>query len=83
MNSRSLIDTAITAAVVVVILPLLVAIAAFLASFGIEAAAMPPVGMFGPIGTPHVLMLAWIIVAVVIVTALVALLVKDRSHFAS
>lgn len=83
MNSRSLADIVITAAVVVVIVPLLVAVAAFLASFGIDVVAGPPISMLGRISTPHVLMLAWIIVAVVIVTTLVALLVKDRWHHAS
>ena len=80
MNNRSLVDTVVTAAVVVVILPLLVAVAMFCASFGIEATAGADVGMLGPIRTPHVLMLVWIISAVVIVTSLVGLLVKDRQH---
>jgi hypothetical protein len=76
------IDTVATAAVVVVILPLLAAIAAFCASFGIEVTAGPGVGMFGRMGAPHVLMLAWTVIAVAIVAALVALLVRDRQQHA-
>jgi hypothetical protein len=82
MNSRSVIDTVATAAVVVVVLPLLVAIAAFCASFGIEVAAGPGFGMFGRMGAPHVLVLAWTVITVGIVAALVALLVKDRKQHA-
>jgi heme/copper-type cytochrome/quinol oxidase subunit 2 len=82
MNRRSLIDTVVTAAVVVVILPLVATVAAFCASFGIEATAAPGVGMFGPMGTTHALMLVWTVIAVVIVTALVSLLVGDKQQHA-
>jgi hypothetical protein len=38
--------------------------------------------VFGEMGTPHVLMLAWIIVAILIVSTLVGLRVSDRRHHA-
>jgi hypothetical protein len=82
MGNRKFIDTIVVAAIVVVILPLLVGIAAVAASFGIEVAAGPGFGMFGPMGTPHVLMLAWTIVAVLIISTLVGLLMNDRQHHA-
>ncbi len=78
MNSRSLVDTVVTAAVVLVIVPLLATIAAFSTSFGIEATAASDVRMFGAMGTPHVVLLLWTIIAVAIVAALVGLLVRDR-----
>jgi hypothetical protein len=52
------IDTIIVAAIVVIILPLLVSVAAVDISFGIEASAGSGFGMFGHMGTSHVLMLA-------------------------
>ena len=82
MRYRSLIDTVVVAAIVVVILPLIVGVAAVGISFGIEVLAGPGFGMFGHMGTPHVLMLAWTIVAVLIISALVALLMNDRRHHA-
>lgn len=82
MNSRSVIDTVATAAIVVVVLPLLAAVVAFCASFGIEVTAGPGLGMFGHMGAPHVLVLAWTVIAVGIVAALVALLVRDRQQHA-
>ena len=78
MENRSLVNTVITAAIVVVILPLLAVGAAVCASFGIGLTGGPRLGMFGPTGASHVLMLAWTIVAVAIVGTLVGLLVKDH-----
>ena len=82
MAHRSLTEIVATAALVVVILPLLVAVAAVCVSFGIEAAAGPRFGLFGPMGTSHLLMLAWAIVAVIVISTLVALLMNDRWHHA-
>lgn len=82
MGDQKSIDTIIVAAIVVVILPLLVGVAAVAASFGIEVAAGPRFGMFGPMGTLHVLMLAWTLVAVLIISMLVGLLMNDRQHHA-
>jgi hypothetical protein len=82
MGYRSLIDTVVVAAIVVVILPLIVGVAAVGISFGIEASAGPGFGMFGHMGTLHVLMLAWTVVAVLIISTLVGLLMNDRRHHA-
>jgi hypothetical protein len=81
MNNQSIVNTVITAAVVVVILPLLALVAAVCASFGIDVAGLP-VGMFGTMGAAHLLMLIWTIAATIIVGALVALLVSDQRRHA-
>jgi hypothetical protein len=79
MDKRPLVYSIATAAVVVVVLPLVIAISAVLASFGLELTGPPGiVGMFGAMGIPHVLMLVWTILAVGVVMALVTLLVKDE-----
>jgi hypothetical protein len=81
VENRGFVNTVIIAAIVVVILPLLAAIAAVGASFGIELSAGPGFGMFGAMGTPHVLVLGWTVIAAAIVAALVALLMRDlRPH---
>jgi hypothetical protein len=82
MQNRSLINTVVTAAVVVVILPLLLAVAVMLGHAGLEATGGSGIGMFAPLGGMHVVAAAWIVLAVVIVAALVGLLVKDthRQH---
>ena len=82
MENRTLVDTVITAAVVVVIVPLLALVAAVCASFGIEIAGGLPVGMFGTMGASHVLMLIWTIVALAIVGTLVALVVSRQQRHA-
>ena len=82
MDNRSRVNTAITAAVVVVIAPLLTLVAAVCASFGIGIAGGLPVGLFGTMGLTHVLMLLWTIAAVAIVATLVALLVNDQHRHA-
>ena len=78
MDKRPLVYSLVTAAVVVVILPLLITVSAVCASFGLELTGAPGIGMFGAMGVPHVLMLVWTIVAVGIVIALVAVLVRDE-----
>ena len=82
MGYRSLIDTVIVAAIVVVILPLLVGVAAVADQLRDRGSAGPGFGMFGQMGTPHVLMLVWTIVAVLIISTLVGLLMNDRRHHA-
>ena len=81
MDNQSVVNTVIIAAVVVVILPLVATVAAVCASFGIDVTGSG-MGMFAPIGTPHILMLVWTIVALGIVTALVALLLRDQRQHA-
>ena len=78
MEKRPLVYSIVTAAVVVVILPLAIAVSAVCASFGLELTGASGIGMFGAMGIPHILMLAWTIVATGIVIALVALLLKDE-----
>jgi hypothetical protein len=79
--NRSWADTIIAAAVVVVILPLLATVAAVCASFGVKLTGDTLVGMFGPLGLMHVVILAWTIAAVVIVASLIAV-VKDGARHA-
>jgi hypothetical protein len=80
MNNRSLVNTIITAAIVVVILPLLIMISTVCAGFGLELTGASGIGMFGAMGTPHVLMLLWTVVAVAIVASLIALLARDNTR---
>lgn len=82
MDNGSLVNTVITAAVVVVIVPLLALVAAVCASFGLDLAGGLPVGMFGTMGVTHVLMLVWTVAAIAIVATLVALLVNDQHRHA-
>jgi hypothetical protein len=82
MDNRSLVTTVVTAAVVVVIVPLLALVAAVCASFGIDIAGGLPVGVFGTMGVSHLLMLVWMIAAVAIVGALVALLMNTQQRHA-
>jgi hypothetical protein len=82
MNKRTLVNTVVTAAVVVVIGPLLALVAAVCTSFGIDIAGGLPVGVFGTMGTTHVVMLVWTLAAVAIVATLVALLVADEYRHA-
>ena len=80
MDNRSIVNTVITAAVVVVIVPLLTLVAAVCASLGIDVAGGLPVSIFGAMGASHLLMLIWTLAALVIVTALVALLVSEQQR---
>jgi hypothetical protein len=82
MENRAVTNTVVTAAVVLVILPLLAAVGAMLAHFGLEATGGAGIGMFAPMGGAHVLMAGWLVLAVVIVAALVGLLVKDSHQHA-
>ena len=82
MENRNLVDTVITAAVLVVIVPLLAFVAAVCASFGVEITGGLPVGMFGTMGASHVVMLLWTIAAIAIVGTLVVLLVDGRRRHA-
>ena len=78
MDKGPLVYSIVTAAVVVVIVPLVIAVSAVLASFGLELTGASGIGMFGAMGIPHILMLVWTILAAGIVMALVALLVRDE-----
>lgn len=75
--NRSLVNTLVTAAVVLVILPLLIAVGAMLAHAGLEATGGSGMGMFGQMGPMHMAFAGWLVLAVVIVAALVGVLVKD------
>jgi hypothetical protein len=78
MNNPSFVTAPITAAVLVVIVPLLAVVAAVCTRFGIDVAGELPVGLFGPMGFTHIVMLVWTIAATAIVATLVALLVSDQ-----
>ena len=82
MENRSLINTVVTAAVVVVILPLLLAVSVMLGHAGLEATGGSGIGMFAPLGGMHVIASVWILMAVAIIGTLVGLLMKDtfRQH---
>ena len=78
MNDPSFVTPTISAAVVVVIVPLIAVVATVCASLGIDVARGLPVGLFATVGFTHIVMLVWTIAATAIVARLVALLVSNQ-----
>lgn len=80
MNAQSNIGTLVTAAVVLVILPLLATVGAVCAHLGLEVTGGSGIGMFDRMGLIHGVLLAWSVLAVAIVTALIASLMREHAH---
>ena len=78
MSTRSVVNLLVPAAIVVVLFPLLFLCAALAVSFGIAAVGRPSMGMFGPMGGLDTIALGWTLLALGIVTGLVAVLVKEK-----
>jgi hypothetical protein len=80
MNAQSNVSTLVTAAVVLVILPLLATVAAVLAHAGLEVTGGAGMGMFAHVGFVQAVVLVWSALAVAIVTALIASLLRNDAH---
>lgn len=82
MTKGSRVGAVVTAAVVLVILPLLITISTFGAHIVLEATGGAGLGMFDHVSGIHIVMLGWTVVAIAVVGALItALLARDiRQH---
>jgi hypothetical protein len=80
MNRDSAINLVITAAVVLVVLPLLVTIATMGAHIGLEMTGGAGLGMFGHMGGVQMIGLLWTVLTVAVVAALIGLLRQEHQH---
>ena len=78
----SAVNTLVTAATVLIILPLLITFAAVATHFGFAVTDTAGTGMFAHMGGTQVVLLVWTAVALVLVGAMIAALMKDRSAHA-
>jgi hypothetical protein len=78
----SVVNTLVTAATVLIVLPLLATFAAVAMHFGFEATDSAGTGMFGHMGAMQLVLLGWTATALVVVGGMIAALMKDRSAHA-
>ena len=79
---ESVVNTLVTAAVVFIVLPLLATFAAVAMHFGFAVTDTAGTGMFGEMGGRELVLLAWSAIAVALVGAMIAALMKNRAAHA-
>ena len=79
---ESVVNTLVTAATVLIVLPLLATFAAVAMHFGFEMTGTAGTGMFGRMGGTELVLLVWTAIALVVVGAMIAALMKIRSAHA-
>ena len=78
MTDSSRVTTWASAAIVLVILPLIVTIATLGANLAAEATG--GYSGLGELGIAHAIIFGWSVVAIAVVGGLIAMLLKDQSH---
>ena len=80
MNAQSNVGTLVTAAVLLVVLPLIATVATVLAHAGLAVTGAGSIGMFDRLGLIQGVLLVWSAVAIAIVSALIVSLLRDEAH---
>lgn len=79
---ESVVNTLVTATVVLIVLPLLITFSTVAMHFGFEFTETAGTGMFGHMGGMQLVLLVWTAIALALVGAMIAALMKDRSAHA-